>query len=43
MNFETLKERYENNRITLVILKVYVRKGVISSEEYEEITGEMYK
>ena len=36
-SFETLKERYQQGRITIAMLKIYVRKGVITQEEYEEI------
>ena len=42
MNFDTLKERYDNGRITITMLKLYVRKGIITAEEYELITGEVY-
>lgn len=42
MNKETLLERYENGRIAKAMLKIYVRKGVITPEEYKEITGEDY-
>lgn len=42
MNFEILMERYQQGRITKVMLKVYVRKGVITPEQYQEITGENY-
>ena len=40
MNFEILKERYEQGRITKSMLKIYVKKGVITQEEYDEIVGE---
>ena len=40
--FEILKERYEQGRITKAMLKVYVRKGVITKAQYTEITGEQY-
>jgi uncharacterized XkdX family phage protein len=40
--FEKLKERYDNGRITIAMLRVYVRKGVITPEEYQEITGEEF-
>lgn len=40
--FERLKERYEQGRITIAMLRVYVRKGVITREEFAEITGEEY-
>lgn len=42
MNFDTLKERYDNGRITITMLKLYVKKGIITAEEYELITGEAY-
>ena len=38
--FETLKKRYEQGRITKAMLKIYVKKGVITQEQYEEIVGE---
>ena len=38
--FEKLKERYDNGRITKTMLKVYVKKGVITLEQYKEIVGE---
>lgn len=40
--FETLKERYKSGRITKAMLKIYVKKGVITHEQYQEITGEPY-
>lgn len=42
MNFEVLLERYEQGRITKAMLKIYVKKGVITPEEYKQITGEDY-
>ena len=43
MSYETLLERYESGRISKSMLKVYVKKGVITPEEYETITGEVYE
>jgi len=43
MSYETLVERYATGRITLAMLKIYVKKGVISAAEYEQITGEPYQ
>lgn len=37
MNYETLLERYQNDRITKAMLKIYVKKGIITQEEYEAI------
>jgi len=38
--YETLKERYEQGRITKAMLKIYVKKGVITQAQYNEIIGE---
>ena len=40
--YEKLKERYDQGRITIAMLRVYVRKGVITPEQFTEITGEEY-
>lgn len=40
--FEILKKRYEQGRITKQMLQNYVKVGRISAEEYAEITGEYY-
>lgn len=40
--YETLKERYEQGRITKAMLKIYTKKGVITKLQYKEITGEDY-
>ena len=40
--FEKLKRRYEEGRITIAMLRVYVRKGQITPAEFQEITGEEY-
>lgn len=37
--FETLQERWEKGRITLVMLRLYVRKGIITPAQFKEITG----
>lgn len=37
MTFEILKDRWIHGRITEAMLKIYVRKGVITKEEFEEI------
>lgn len=39
MTLNTLKTRWEKGRISEAMLRVYVRKGVITAEEFEEITG----
>lgn len=42
MRVEMLKIRYESGRITRAMLRVYVQKGVISPEDFKDITGEDY-
>lgn len=42
MTVDTLKDRYKKGTISITMLKVYVRKGVITVEEYKDITGEEY-
>lgn len=37
MNIETLKTRWEQGRISEAMLKIYVRKGVITKEQMEDI------
>lgn len=43
MNFETIKLRYEQGLWSKPMVKMAVRKGVITPEQYEEITGEKYE
>lgn len=40
--FEHLKERYEQGRISISMLRKYVLGGRITEEEFKEITGEAY-
>ena len=40
--FENLKKRYEQGRITTRMLCNYVKVGRITEEEYYEITGLTY-
>lgn len=37
MNIETLEERWAQGRISEAMLKIYVRKGVITEEKRNEI------
>lgn len=37
--FETLRIRYAQGRITKAMLKVYLKKGVITQEQYNQIIG----
>lgn len=40
--FEHLKERFEQKRISVSMLRKYVLGGRITEEEFKEITGEDY-
>lgn len=42
MNYETIKRNYDRDLWSKAQVKMAVKKGVISAEEYEEITGEKY-
>lgn len=42
MNFETVKLRYEQGLWSKPMVKMAVKKGVITKEQYAEITGEAY-
>ena len=41
-NFEKWKDRYEKNWATKTQLATLVRLEVLTPEQYEEITGEVY-
>ena len=43
MNYETIKKNYDDGLWTKTLVKMAVRKGVITPEQYKEITGEDYK
>lgn len=42
MNFKTIKNNYEKGLWSKAMVKVSVRKGIITAEQYKEITGEVY-
>ena len=42
MNFETIKRNYKKHLWNKKMVKMAVRKGVITKAQYEEITGELY-
>lgn len=42
MNFETIKKNYEKGLWSAVMVKMAVRKGIITKEQYTEITGLQY-
>ena len=39
---EKLAERWEQGRISEAMLRVYVRKGIITKADFEEICGKKY-
>lgn len=39
MNFEAIKKNYDKGLWTAAMVKTAVRKGVITEEQYKEITG----
>ncbi len=43
MNFETIKRNYEKGLWNAVMVKMAVRKGVITKEEYKAITGKEWQ
>ena len=42
MNFEIVKKNYDKGLWTKQLVRMAVRKGVITKEQYTEITGENY-
>lgn len=42
MNYETIKKNYERGLWSKSMVKMAVKKGVITKEQYQEITGEVY-
>ena len=42
MNFETIKRNYERGLWNAAMVKMAVRKGVITKEQYKQITGQVY-
>ena len=42
MNYQTIKRNYDRGLWTAAMVKTAVRKGVITREQYKEITGEEY-
>lgn len=42
MNYEIIKKNYEKGLWSAVMVKMAVRKGIITKEQYTEITGLQY-
>ena len=43
MNFETVKRNYERGLWGLAMVKMAVRKGVITAGQYQEVTGRSWE
>lgn len=39
MNFETIKRNYDRGLWNIAMVKTAVKKGVITKEQFKEITG----
>ena len=42
MNYQTIKKNYDRGLWSATMVKMAVRKGVITREQYTEITGKAY-
>lgn len=42
MNYETIKRNYECELWSAAMVRIAVRKGVITKAQYKEITGKDY-
>ena len=42
MNFEAVKRNYDRKLWNKTMVKMAVRKGIITKEQYQQITGVVY-
>ena len=42
MNYETIKKNFERGLWNAAMVRMAVRKGVITKEQFKEITGKEY-
>lgn len=42
MNFETIKKNFDRGLWTVALVRIAVQKGIITKEQYKEITGEKF-
>ncbi len=42
MNYKRIKYYFQNNLWTVEMVKMAVRKGIITKEQFKEITGQEY-
>jgi uncharacterized XkdX family phage protein len=43
MNFSTIKKNFDRGLWSVAMVKTAVRKGIITKDQFKEITGEDYK
>ena len=43
MNFKTIKRNYDKGLWSLAMVKMAVKKGIITKAQFQEITGEIYQ
>lgn len=43
MNYAIIKKNYDRGLWTKAMVKMAVRKGIITADQYTEITGDVYK
>lgn len=43
MNYDEVKSNYDKKLWTITLVKIAVKKGVITAEQYKEITGQKYR
>lgn len=43
MSFEMIKRNYDKKLWNIAMVKVAVKKGIITKEQFKEITGEEYR
>lgn len=42
MNFATIKQNFDKGLWSVIMVKMAVKKGIISKEQFKEITGTEY-
>ena len=42
MNYATVKKNYDRGLWTKAMVKMAVKKGIITADQYTEITGDVY-
>lgn len=42
MDFETIKNNYDHKLWNIALVKIAVKKGIITKDQFKEITGKDY-